>query len=162
MTIYISRTQSILLALAVLFLATSCTTKQQISSSALDLPSANAQSPEVDPDLEPLISEPEISLDQELEALAMTGPWEEPLVAPEETQICLDPDLAEPLYDFPVVVNRQVQMYLDLFQGKQRKYFARWLGRSGNYSDLITKELEAAGIPRDLLYLAMIESGFNQ
>ena len=159
---FLSRIQPFLLILAVLFFATSCTTKQHISSSALHLPPTTTQPPEVDPDLEPVISEPEISLDQELEALAMTGPWEEPLGRPEETQICLDPDLAEPLYDFPVVVNRQVQMYLDLFQGKQRKYFARWLGRSGHYSDLIKKELEAAGIPKDLLYLAMIESGFNQ
>jgi membrane-bound lytic murein transglycosylase D len=151
-----------MLVLAVLFLASSCTTKQQISTSALDIAPADTESSELDPDLEPLIAEPEISLDQELEALAMTGPWEEPLVRSEETQICLDPELAEPLYDFPVVVNRQVQMYIDLFQGKQRKYFARWLGRSGHYSDLIKKELEAAGIPKDLLYLAMIESGFNQ
>ncbi len=162
MTIYITRIQTLLLVLALLFFASSCTTKQQISSSALDLSSATTQTPEVDPDLEPVIAEPEISLDQELKALAMTGPWEQPLLPPEEAQICLDPELAEPLYDFPVVVNRQVQMYLDLFQGKQRKYFARWLGRSGHYSDLIKNELEAAGMPHDLLYLAMIESGFNQ
>ena len=162
LTIKITRLHTLFPVLAVLFLTSSCTTTQQISSSALHIPPASIQSPEVDPDLDPVIAEPEISLDQELEALARTGPWEEPLVSSEETQICLDPELAEPLYDFPVVVNRQVQMYLDLFRGKQRKYFAKWLGRSGHYSDLIKNELEAAGIPKDLLYLAMIESGFNQ
>lgn len=151
-----------MLALALLLIGSGCTTTQQISSSGLDVPKAIPQSPEIDPDLEPLVSEPEISLDQELKALASTGSWEEVLVPIEETQICLDPKMAEPLYDFPVVVNRQVQMYIDLFQGKQRKYFAKWLGRSGRYSDLIKSELEAAGLPKDLLYLAMIESGFNQ
>ena len=150
------------LVLTLLFLGSSCTTKQQISSSALDIAPAARQSPAADPDLDPVAAEPELALDQELEALAQTGSWEEPFKQKEETQICLDPDLAEPLYDFPVVVNRQVQMYLDLFQGKQRKYFARWLGRSGHYSNLIKEELEAAGLPKDLLYLAMIESGFNQ
>ena len=152
----------LVLALALLLIGSGCTTTQQISSSGLDVPKAIPQSPEIDPDLEPLVSEPEISLDQELKALASTGSWEEVLVPIEETQICLDPKMAEPLYDFPVVVNRQVQMYIDLFQGKQRKYFAKWLGRSGRYSDLIKSELEAAGLPKDLLYLAMIESGFNQ
>lgn len=151
-----------MLALALLLIGSGCTTTQQISSSGLDVPKAIPQSPEIDPDLEPLVSEPEISLDQELKALASTGSWEEVLVPIEETQICLDPKMAEPLYDFPVVVNRQVQMYIDLFQGKQRKYFAKWLGRSGRYSDLIKSELETAGLPKDLLYLAMIESGFNQ
>ena len=152
----------LVLALALLLIGSGCTTTQQISSSGLDVPKAIPQSPEIDPDLEPLVSEPEISLDQELKALASTGSWEEVLVPIEETQICLDPKMAEPLYDFPVVVNRQVQMYIDLFQGKQRKYFAKWLGRSGRYSDLIKSELETAGLPKDLLYLAMIESGFNQ
>lgn len=151
-----------MLALTLVFIGSGCTTKQQTTSSALDVPKAIPQSPEIDPYLEPLVAEPDISLDQELKALASTGSWDEVLVPPEETQICLDPEMAEPVYDFPVVVNRQVQMYIDLFQGKQRKYFARWLGRSSHYSELIESELEATGLPKDLLYLAMIESGFNQ
>jgi len=53
-------------------------------------------------------------------------------------------------------------MYLKLFQGKQRKYFSRWLARSTRYLPLIHEELDRAGLPRDLVYLAMIESGFNQ
>ena len=120
------------------------------------------QPEEADPDLDPVVLEPEISLDQELEALASTGAWEDPQAQAEVSQDSTEPEKVEPLYDFPVVVNRQVEMYLDLFQGKQRKYFGRWLARSGHYSDLILNELEASGIPKDLLYLAMIESGFNQ
>ena len=152
----------LVLALALLLIGSGCTTTQQISSSGLDVPKAIPQSPEIDPDLEPLVSEPEISLDQELKALASTGSWEEPLIPKEETQICLDPEMAEPLYDFPVVVNRQVQMYIDLFQGKQRRYFATWLGRSGRCRAVIKSELEAAGRREDLLCLAMIEGGFYQ
>ncbi|CAK8716260.1 MAG: membrane-bound lytic murein transglycosylase D [Candidatus Electronema aureum] len=63
--------------------------------------------------------------------------------------------------DFPVLVNKQVQFYLNLFQGKQRKNFIRWMERSSMYMPFITVELEKAGLPLELSYLAMIESGFN-
>lgn len=153
---------ALLLVLAFLFISSGCTPKQQLSTSGLDLPPSNMESAEADPDLAPVISEPEMSLVQELEALASTGIWEDPQTQAEETQFSTEPEKVEPLYDFPVVVNRQVEMYIDLFQGKQRKYFGKWLARSGRYSDLILNELETAGIPKDLLYLSMIESGFNQ
>ena len=39
--------------------------------------------------------------------------------------------------------------------------FARWLARSARYMPVIEKELSAAGLPRELAYLAMIESGCN-
>jgi len=114
------------------------------------------------PDLQPVISEPEIALEQELKALASSGTWEPPQVPPVKIIVQPEPITPEPLYDFPVVMNRQVELYLDLFQNKQRKYFARWLARSGRYKDMIHAELEAAGMPKDLIYLALIESGFNQ
>lgn len=127
-----------------------------------DFVSPGVQSAAPDPDLEPVEAEPEIALDQELEALASTGTWEEP--KPKQVSKVAPPDLANPgpVYDFPIVVNRQVEMYLELFQGKQRKYFGKWLARSGKYREIIHSELESATIPKDLLYLAMIESGFNQ
>lgn len=62
---------------------------------------------------------------------------------------------------FPVVVNRQVEYYLSLFQGRQRKNFRRWLERSSKYLPFITQELNKAGLPLELAWLAMIESGFN-
>jgi membrane-bound lytic murein transglycosylase D len=64
-------------------------------------------------------------------------------------------------YDFPVTINKQVLFYLDLFQGKQRKSFTIWLARSTQYIPSIQQEFKKAGLPRDLAYLAMIESGFN-
>lgn len=98
--------------------------------------------------------ETEKCIAEELDALEKTGSWveKENTVPPEE----------ELKYDFPVVMNKQVKMYLDLFQNKQRVYFERWLARSTKYKDMIHSELEEAGLPKDLLYLAMIESGFNQ
>jgi len=58
--------------------------------------------------------------------------------------------------------HRKVQAYLDIFQYRQKKTFGRWLARSGKYVPMFQKELRDAGLPEDLAYLAMIESGFNQ
>lgn len=63
--------------------------------------------------------------------------------------------------DFPVLLNNQVQFYLNLFQTKQRKNFQSWLERSTMYLPQITAELRKAGLPLELAWLAMIESGFN-
>ncbi|THB72318.1 MAG: LysM peptidoglycan-binding domain-containing protein [Desulfobulbaceae bacterium] len=108
------------------------------------------------------MTEGEICLTQELEALRLTGEWG--AVSNEYTEQTIISDFTGPeiSYDFPIVYNKQVTAYLDIFQGKQRKYFTRWLARSGKYLPMIQAELEAENLPLDLAYLAMIESGFNQ
>ncbi|MGW8286920.1 MAG: LysM peptidoglycan-binding domain-containing protein [Desulfobulbales bacterium] len=103
-------------------------------------------------DVEP---EPEETKAQELQDLQKLGEWEKGVPAEEY--------LAEKItYDFPVTVNRQVQYYLDFFTGKNRKSFAVWLSRSGRFVPMIHEHLREAGLPEDLAYLAMIESGFNE
>jgi membrane-bound lytic murein transglycosylase D len=67
----------------------------------------------------------------------------------------------EPEYDFPIIINRQVQFFLDLYQNRQYRTFRTWLERSGRYLPMIHKELKAAGLPLDLAYLPMIESGYR-
>jgi membrane-bound lytic murein transglycosylase D len=111
---------------------------------------------EADPDLQLVKTGPEMCLDQELVALSKTGIW-----AMEPEPVTLAPS-QNATYDFPIVRNKQVDMYLDLFQNRQRKQFGRWLARSTKYQPLMTKELTNAGLPLDLIYLSMIESGFIQ
>ncbi len=105
-----------------------------------------------DPDLKYLSSESDADLDEELRALSETGEWGE------DTTITG----VEQLFDFPVVTNKQVEMYLNLFQTSQRRSFESWLARSGKYVPFIEHELEKAGLPKDLAYLSMIESGYSQ
>lgn len=50
---------------------------------------------------------------------------------------------------------------MNLFQGKLKPHFDRWIYRLGQYGPTIEKALEEEGAPRDLIYLSMIESGFN-
>ncbi len=109
-----------------------------------------------DPELLLVEAEPEQCLTEELEALRQTGTW----LGADMSAIHGSAHQVE--YDFPIVINKQVQAYLNIFQYRQKKTFGRWLERSGKYVPLFQKELREAGLPEDLAYLAMIESGFNQ
>ncbi len=64
-------------------------------------------------------------------------------------------------FDIPIVVNDDVERWMRYFTGRGRKYYARWLGRSTRYRPLISERLAARGMPQDLFYLSMIESGFS-
>jgi membrane-bound lytic murein transglycosylase D len=68
-------------------------------------------------------------------------------------------DVDSPSY--PVVVNPQVQYFLDLFTGKRREIVNLWVSRSGRYLAMIREVLRSRGLPEDLAYTAMIESGFK-
>jgi membrane-bound lytic murein transglycosylase D len=57
--------------------------------------------------------------------------------------------------------NERVQYYLDYFLGRAREHFAVYLARLGRYEALVRAKLEAARMPQDLVYLAVIESGMN-
>jgi membrane-bound lytic murein transglycosylase D len=61
----------------------------------------------------------------------------------------------------PLQINRKVELALKYFQTKGRRVFTIWLERSGRYEAMIKSILNEHGLPENLLYLAMIESGFN-
>jgi len=64
-------------------------------------------------------------------------------------------------YDFPVVDNEKVRYFIDYFSGPVRKNFQIWLERSARYLPMMKEVFAEQGLPQDLVYLAMIESGFN-
>jgi len=112
-----------------------------------------AASPEEEgPAEEDTVPEPEITAAEELKQLETLGAWTSgnPYELEEEVS-----------YDFPVVMNRQVEFYLNFFQTTQRDIFTRWLERSTRYLPMMQAELRKAELPEDLAYLAMIESGFS-
>ncbi|NVM05259.1 MAG: LysM peptidoglycan-binding domain-containing protein [Candidatus Helarchaeota archaeon] len=73
----------------------------------------------------------------------------------------IEPSLYHPSKNIPLVVNSRVKKYIKYYQGKGRKYFTQWLERMGKYKSLIEDILKEEGLPEDLVYLAMVESGFN-
>lgn len=63
--------------------------------------------------------------------------------------------------DMPIDANDRVVASLHFFQTRGRKTFATWLQRAGRYRTLLVDILQREGMPRDLFYLAVIESGLN-
>ena len=64
-------------------------------------------------------------------------------------------------YDIPVELNDAVVAYIRFFQTDAREHFSRWLARSTKWLPSMHGILEKQGVPVDLVYLSMIESGFN-
>lgn len=64
-------------------------------------------------------------------------------------------------FDIPVTYNDAVKKWIRYFIGKGKDYFVRYSERAGRYAPILGKILEDYGLPRDLIFLAMAESGFN-
>ncbi|MDR3606866.1 MAG: transglycosylase SLT domain-containing protein [Oligoflexia bacterium] len=64
-------------------------------------------------------------------------------------------------FDFPVTINSSVEYWVDYFTGRGRPFFAKYLDRSEYFIPYIRPILAQNHLPEDLVYLAMIESGFN-
>ena len=64
-------------------------------------------------------------------------------------------------YDIPVELNDAVVAYIRFFQTDGRVHFTKWLGRSTRFMPMMRGLLEKQGLPLDLVYLSMIESGFS-
>ena len=65
--------------------------------------------------------------------------------------------------DLPLVVNDYVAGWINYFTNSPagHAHLERSLERAGKYRDMISKALRAQGVPQDLIYLAVAESGFQ-
>jgi membrane-bound lytic murein transglycosylase D len=64
-------------------------------------------------------------------------------------------------FDIPIVINARVEQFIQYFQTTARKVFTHWLARSEKYIPFMKNLFKENGLPEDLVYLALIESGFN-
>ena len=64
-------------------------------------------------------------------------------------------------WDIPNLDHAHVDYWIGRFQTDKRSDFEAYLERMGRYASLISTALEKRDMPQDLVYLAMIESGFN-
>jgi membrane-bound lytic murein transglycosylase D len=62
---------------------------------------------------------------------------------------------------YPVVINAQVEALMDYFSARERDRFGMWIARSGRYLTMIRRVFRERGLPEELAYTAMIESGFS-
>lgn len=70
-------------------------------------------------------------------------------------------NLSNYYFDIPVVYNDSVKTWINYFTGRGRDLYRRYAERSGRYAPVLSKILNDQGLPRDLIFLAMAESGFH-
>jgi membrane-bound lytic murein transglycosylase D len=61
----------------------------------------------------------------------------------------------------PNLDHPRVDHWVEYFQKDGRDKFSKFLTRMPKYAPMISEKLAERGMPQDLIYLAMIESGFN-
>jgi len=62
----------------------------------------------------------------------------------------------------PIIINDHVQKEIDRFtSGREREFFVTSYQRSGRYRHRIVEALKEAGLPEELSWLPLIESGFK-
>ena len=108
------------------------------------------------------------SLDGQSAQLPAPASWEERLAeqrlllrlrgTPEQHR---EVDATRLAFDIPLANHALVDVYVDYFTGRGRLFFEKWLQRAQRYAPVMQKILADRGLPKDLIYLAMIESGFS-
>ena len=75
--------------------------------------------------------------------------------------VVVDATPAEPAMDLPNLEHPRVDSWIKRFTGDQRRSYATYLSRMTKYEPMISRKLAERDMPQGLIYLAMIESGFN-
>jgi membrane-bound lytic murein transglycosylase D len=70
-------------------------------------------------------------------------------------------EAGEVTYDMPIEWNERVENSIIYFQTVAREAFETYMRRSGKYRDLMQSILREKGLPEDLVWLCLVESGFN-
>ena len=78
-----------------------------------------------------------------------------------ETKEAVKADLELTEHDVPIPQNGKVLSYVELFQGKLRDYIQESLTRGAKYLPMIQNVFRAEGLPLDLAFIPIIESGFK-
>lgn len=72
-----------------------------------------------------------------------------------------DFNLKNTTFDFPVTYNSATKKWIKYFVGRGRNSLLRYLELSGRYAPFMAEMLDERQMPRDLIFLAMAESGFQ-
>jgi membrane-bound lytic murein transglycosylase D len=82
------------------------------------------------------------------------------LFGPDPLGLATFPENADD-YEIPLETNEQVERWVAYFANRVPDRFRLYLSRLGSWEGMIRQKLRLAGLPQDLLYLALIESGMN-
>ena len=81
--------------------------------------------------------------------------------ASEATRVLAAEAVEQETNDLPIELNDPVLTCIDLYQGRLKDWFETALGRGQKFLPHIQEIFASEGIPRDLAYLAMVESAFR-
>jgi membrane-bound lytic murein transglycosylase D len=73
----------------------------------------------------------------------------------------IDDEAEEKIYHIPMILNDSVENHMEYFKTRGRDVFQMWLDRSVRYMPVMKEIFRKKNLPEDLVYVAMIESGFN-
>jgi membrane-bound lytic murein transglycosylase D len=116
-------------------------------AAALDEPAAGLPEPEAEL----------AAVDELTSEASLTESEEVPEAELEEAEA----EIQEVSYDIPMELNARVLAIIEMFQTQKREWFQEALDRSAHYMPLLKRVLAEEDVPRDLVYLAMIESAFK-
>jgi len=77
------------------------------------------------------------------------------------TKAKAEAELKKTRSDLPLMLTDQVAGYIAYFSGHGRGVFERAYARSGRYREMMLPILKKEGVPQDLIFLALAESGFH-
>jgi peptidoglycan lytic transglycosylase D len=95
-----------------------------------------------------------------IDELLKIATFPKPAAAP-TTEEAVKADLAATEHDVPIPQNDRVLAYVELFQGRLRDYIQESLTRGTKYLPMIQEVFREEGLPLDLAYIPVIESGFK-
>ena len=136
---------------------------QSVPTAAPDVPSTDQAEPAGTEAAAVAAEEDDVQPAEEVEP----SPLDElPEATPEISALALEKDknlVAEafPAFDVPMVLNDQVVAYVEYFSNRHKEFFTASLVRSGRYVDRFQSVFEQAGIPKDLVFMAHVESAFK-
>jgi membrane-bound lytic murein transglycosylase D len=78
-----------------------------------------------------------------------------------DTLLIFKEELEKVTYDIPIVLNDRVKRSIVYFQTVAKSAFNKYLRRSKKYKPMMLKILRKHGLPDDLIYLSLVESGYN-
>jgi membrane-bound lytic murein transglycosylase D len=125
---------------------------ERMQDDIADLEFESGESPETAPDAVPSPTEQLDDINAELS----------PEKAQEELRH-VAPEAREVTFDIPIVLNEQVLGWIEIFKNRKdfRNSFLGGYERYGWYEEMIHRTFEEEGMPRDLIYMAFLESTYK-
>ncbi|MCK4633070.1 MAG: transglycosylase SLT domain-containing protein, partial [candidate division Zixibacteria bacterium] len=79
----------------------------------------------------------------------------------QDTMMVFKSEIPQVVYDIPIVMNDRVKKSIVYFQTVAREAFKKYLRRSKKYTPMMKRIIRKHGLPEDLIYLSLVESGYN-